>query len=158
MLPVVPRADAEGIKSHAVTRHRYFLEGSVRRYTLASNMRASQDKAYSEFLLQVGDGAYPAVKIHDSMQIRIPDSLLAPVGTTVDSLADWVFGNVVTMGLKCVGSTEEDVRLARDHLSKRAVLAPKNIDVDSFNQQVLQKFPAESLREYASSDDLLAVL
>ena len=157
MLPVVPRANAEQIKSHAVTRHRFFLEGMVKRYTLASNMRASQDKAYSEFLLQVGDGTFPAKMMKSTSQIRIPDSLLSPAGTTMDSFASWVFDNVVEAGLKCLGSAEES-REACLHLRQRAVLAPKNVDVDSFNRQVLEKFDAKSVREYTSSARLLELI
>ena len=43
---------------------------------------------------------------------------------------------------------------SREHLRSRAVLAPKNVDVDAFNLQLLEKFPAESMREYTSSDTI----
>ena len=56
-------------------------------------------------------------------------------------------------GFACLetSSAGED---ARTHLSKRAVLAPKNKEVDSFNKQLLAKFPEDTVREYASSDTI----
>ena len=41
VLPVMPNADAEKIKAHAVTRHPYFKENKVTRFSLATNKRAS---------------------------------------------------------------------------------------------------------------------
>ena len=154
VLPVVPRADAERIKSHAVTRHPYFAKGLVRRFTLATNMRASQDKPYSEFLLQVGGGTFPGVYADGATQIRVPDVLLAPGGTTVKSMAAWVFDDVVAVGMACLQSADTAVD-ARRHLGSRAVLAPKNVDVDAFNRELLTNFPKDSMREYFSSDGRL---
>ena len=153
VLPVVPRADAERIKAHAATRHPYFAQGLVQRHTLATNMRASQDVPYSEFLLEVGDGIFPTATAHGIDQIRLPDALLAPPDTTVESLADWVFDDVMGHGLACLGSEDAATR-SREHLRSRAVLAPKNVDVDAFNLQLLEKFPAESMHEYTSSDTI----
>jgi len=95
VLPVVPRAGEERIKAHAVTRHVYFQQNLVRRFTLATNMRASQDKAYSDFLLRVGGGTEPTVAAHGTHQIRLPDCLVAPPDTSAETLASWVFDDVV---------------------------------------------------------------
>ena len=69
-------------------------------------------------------------------------------------MAAWVFDDVVAVGMACLQSADTAVD-ARRHLGSRAVLAPKNVDVDAFNRELLTNFPKDSMREYFSSDGRL---
>ena len=144
VLPVIPRAGAERIKSHVVTRLPYFQDGSVKRHTLANNMRAAKDKDYSKFLLSVGDGAFPTCAAAGEGMVRLPERLLMEPDCSEHDLAEWVFGDMVAAGLRLVHESKPS-KASMEALSKRAILAPKNDVANSLNHAVLQRFPAASI-------------
>ncbi|CAK0895135.1 unnamed protein product [Prorocentrum cordatum] len=152
VLPVVPRADEEKIKAHAVTRHPAFTAGMVRAHSLVQNRRASNDPAFAEFLLEVGDGRLPVHPSVGPAAVLLNDDVLAPPGTTCESLASWVFGSVVDAGLSLAAAVSPVPPDALQCLCSTAVLAPKNDVVQSFNDAVLARFPPESVAEYCSVD------
>ncbi len=92
------------------------------RFSLATNKRASNDEAYSTFLLALGDGRLPLTPAVAPNAVKLPDDVLAPADTTYADLAAWVFGDVVQLGLHC---SRRDARVDMDELkilSSRAVL------------------------------------
>ncbi|CAK0884111.1 unnamed protein product [Prorocentrum cordatum] len=152
VLPVVPRADEEKIKAHAAARHPAFTTGMVRAHSLAQNRRASNDPAFAEFLLEVGDGRLPVHPSVGPAAVLLNDDILAPPGTTYESLAPWVFGSVVDAGLSLAAAVSPVPPDALQCLSSAAVLAPKNDVVQSFNDAVLAPLPPESVVEHCSVD------
>ena len=150
VLPVVPRAEAEEIKSHTVSRHPYFLSSRVVRHTLTHNRRAANDVEYSKFLLDLGDGAIPDEPSVGPHAIQLPDRLLMPATDGIVELVQWVFGDVRTQGLECVSTVESADDIAS--LSAKALLAPKNDVVDSVNDMILQTFDTSDVHTFFSSD------
>ena len=152
VLPVVPHGDDAKIKAHTVTRHSYFTEGKVIRFSLATNKRASGDHAYSDFLLELGDGRRQVASEVSANAIRLPDQIVASDETTYGDLARWVFGDVVQLGL--AAARQDSWRSADiiETVSLRAVLAPKKSVVQAFNDDILKRFPPASVVEYLSTD------
>ena len=84
--------------------------------------------------------------------IRLPDEIVAPVGTAYCDLAKWVFGDVVQLGVACA---RRDALPSTDELhtlSLRAVLAPTNSVAQAFNDKIIAGFPAASICDYLSTD------
>ncbi len=149
---MIPRAEAEQIKAHTVTRHPHFATNLVERHTLSQNMRAAKDLPYSQFLLDVGDGALPAEPAVGPSAVRLPETILAPADTDVEALATWIFGDVRAEGLRCASgfASTEDI----NSLSAKALLTPKNDVVNSVNAMILQTFDQSEVQDLFSSDSI----
>ena len=177
VLPVVPRADDAKIKAHVVTRHRYFAEGFVERHSLAKNMRAAlasttapstNTRDYSEFLLEIGDGRYPVSDEVGAAAVRLPDEIVFPSSSDYrdyskyyKDIVEWVLSDVVRYGLDLANTVprmpESEPRIPSEELlplSSRAVLAPKNVVVNDFNEEVLLMFDSTTVIDYVSTDKI----
>ena len=73
---------------------------------------------------------------------------------TDEDLAQWVFGDMVSAGLRLLRESKPSNE-ALEFLSKRAVLAPKNDVVRALNDKILLRFPAESVFEAQPPPPLL---
>ena len=135
-----------------MTSHKYFKDGTVQRFTLATNMRAAKDPEYARFLLEVGDGALPVCEQLSPDAIRLPDHLLADRNADTAALANSVFDDVVATSTRCIAPQPSEDELT--FLNSRAVLAPKNDIVAKLNDVLIEKITAESVHTYISSDTI----
>ncbi|XP_028961783.1 uncharacterized protein [Malus domestica] len=97
---------------------------------LKHNMRAQQDPNFAEFLLRVGDGNESFVE--DDM-IRILDSLIIlwHGDESIGELIGFVFPRL------------EENAFNISYMVDRAIITPRNEDVDKLNEVVLNSFPGE---------------
>lgn len=92
---------------------------------------------YCHWLLELGNGLLP---LTDSGHIQLPSFLLLPSDTLM-SLIQFVYGDIV-------GSSFD-----RSYFSVRAILAPRNEDIDAINDLALDMMPGETI-EYLSADTI----
>lgn len=64
-------------------------------------MRAAKDPAYSQFLLDLGDGLVETCPDVGLNAMRVPEAILADKDDTSTTLAAWVFEDAVRAGLAC---------------------------------------------------------
>jgi len=131
-LPVVPH----GTRSAIVEASLKFSE-LWRKFTilkLTNNLR-SVDKQFSDWLIQVGDGKVGKQTDLPEDVIEIPSELLCE-----GSIISEVFGDHI-----CLSEVP--------NFAKRAILCPKNSDVDKVNEEVLRLLEGEAA-VYLSSDSI----
>lgn len=106
-------------------------------FVLPSTGRAADtQRAFSEFLLEVGEGRLPTVPELGEDIVRLPDDLVAPTENVRD-LIDWTFGPDASRFSEA------------GFFTSRAILAPRNVNVDEVNRLCLQRMDGEVL---AASD------
>ncbi|XP_073137506.1 uncharacterized protein [Henckelia pumila] len=105
---------------------------------LHQNMRYEEDAEFSQLLLRIGDGFQHAV--HGNF-IKLTDSMVIPLegDHSIYQLIDVVFPNMI-----------EYINDA-NYMVSRAIITPKNTDVDKINEILISKFSGEEL-EYVSWD------
>ncbi|XP_073286771.1 uncharacterized protein, partial [Primulina huaijiensis] len=103
-------------------------------------MRSAQDIDFSQFLLRIGDGLQHTV---NRDFIKLPDSIIIPWEgeQSIQMLIDSVFPNMINH------VNDEN------YMVDRAIITPKNVDVDNINQMLIIKFPGEE-KEYTSWDSV----
>lgn len=103
-------------------------------------MRSAQDIEFSQFLLRIGDGLQHTV---NEDFIKLPDSIVIPWEgeQSIHQLIDSVFPNMI------------DHINDANYMVGRAIITPKNVDVDNINEIIIHKFPGEE-REYTSWDSI----
>ena len=114
----------------------------TRKYSLAENMRASEDPLFCEWLLNIGNGTLPSPNKDFKDFVHIPDELLVK-GSTKD-LASFAFNAKEKIA-------PEDI----SHLFNSAILTPLNVDADKINELVLGMMSGES-REYLSANRIIS--
>ncbi len=113
---------------------------------LTRNMRVAQNTgteytAFSEYLLNIGEGKIPVDYSLGQHTIKVDDQFLLN-SVHLDDLCDFVFPSIV-----------ENLSDAF-WVSSRAILCPTNDCVDRVNAQLLKKLPGNS-RQYKSCDKLI---
>ena len=111
----------------------------VRQLRLRINMRvqrlrgadAAAQQHFSDQLLELGEGRFPAFQGTDDF-VRVPPELCLD-GDSLDDLIATVHGDLRAF--------DGDVRT----LNQRAILAPRNVDVDEVNTKCMGMFPGEVL-------------
>ncbi|XP_010686096.1 uncharacterized protein LOC104900380 [Beta vulgaris subsp. vulgaris] len=140
VLPVVPqKTQNEAVEASLVSSA---LWSTFTRFSLTENMRAREDQAFSEFLLDLGNGSLQTAEV---ASIRIPPQIVLPFDANpncVDELVKSVFPEI------SVGPFPDNF------FTDRAVLTPMNEDVDGVNNDLIAKFPGESV-VYKSFDMIL---
>ncbi|XP_074315738.1 uncharacterized protein LOC141651948 [Silene latifolia] len=131
VLPVMPRrTQQEAVETSIVSSK---IWHSLTKFSLTENIRARADPEFSDFLLRLGDGLLQSV---ESSNVNLPPQLiLQPNGTTcpVELLVDSVFPEV------------KHISFSPDIFTDRAILTPRNNDMDLINKLLIEKFPG---REY----------
>lgn len=130
-LPVIPRSTyADEINA---CLKQSFLWRSVETVRLSINMRVQLQndpsaQTFSEQLLHIGNGK---IELHPNTQcIKLPDNLCTIVNSKQE-LIESVFPDILN---NCFN---------HNWLSERAILSPKNVDVDETNFQIQQSMPGE---------------
>ena len=151
VLPVMPHASRDDILSHSIKNSPLWRNAPVQVFSLARNMRAAKDTAWQEYLLKLGDGGVDHVPAISQYAVRVPDHICAPRTWGVADLTGWVYPGMMS----AIDGLLRTPQLADlDYFSKRAVLAPKNLDVDGINEAMLQNFPESGHTTYFSSDSV----
>ncbi|XP_074296881.1 uncharacterized protein LOC141627538 [Silene latifolia] len=129
VLPVLPRrTQQEAVETSIVSSK---IWPSLTKFSLTENIRARADPEFSDFLLRLGDGLLQSV---ESSNVNLPPQLiLHPNGTTcpVELLVDSVFPEV------------KHTSFSPDIFTDRAILTPRNNDVDLINKLLIEKFPGQ---------------
>lgn len=126
VLPVVRRANPGQVV--AVTLCRSSLWSDTGRLRLIENMRTgANQQEYARWLLSVGDGTEPTYPGTDC--IKLPDSMVAPSRTVADLLSI-VYGDLT-------------VPHPPSHFVERAILTPRNDEVDRINDMVTNLTPGQ---------------
>ncbi|CAG8748663.1 4832_t:CDS:2, partial [Rhizophagus irregularis] len=146
VLPVIPRASHADIVSASLSRS--FVWKYMKMMKLITNMRLCHtdnsqvnqtQKKFAEILLKIGDGKYPINPNTENM-INLPADIVIPNGN-LTNLIDFVYPNLVENS----GNA--------NYLVGRAILTPKNIDVEAISTIVMDRFPG-NVNVYPSADSV----
>lgn len=128
VLPVVRRGSPAQVV--AVSLCRSPLWDNTRVLRLTANMRAAEDQGWSNWLLSIGEGRERPFPQTDC--IRLPHSMVAPT-RDVSDLLDAVYGDLT-------------VPRPPAHFVDRAILTPRNDEVDHINDMVTSRIPGQVSR------------
>ena len=152
-LPIVPKGRREEtvlatIKESEIWNHCLMLHLTENMRVMAQDLstHARQElKEFANWILEIGEGKVPTVSFRDQEEanwIKIPNHfLIKNSGQALNQLIDAVYPNLI---MSCQNNT---------YLRERAILAPKNSDVDALNSKMLAMFP-RVVRKYMSADTL----
>ena len=159
VLPVIPRANRGQIVRATFPKSPLWTHFTT--LSLNINMRVVQATAdagpeaaadiqlYSDFLENVGDGTRPVYPQLGADLIRVPDRMLGPAD--LPQLIEYVVGDMPPP----LHANADAGRQATStkYFSDKAILAPKNIDVEAINTTVLDSLPGPAV-ERLSADSV----
>src|SRR5436190_8580 len=146
VLPVIPRASHAEVVSASLSHSSLWRHMKVMK--LSINMRLFQtndiqenlrQRNFAEFLLNIGDGKYPVIPDTENM-IDLPSDMVITGGKLSD-LIDFVYPNLI----------ENSSNM--NYMVGRAILTPKNDDVENISFQIMNQFPGE-FHLYPSADSV----
>ena len=144
ILPVVIKGSREDIVGSCLRRSTLWIH--IKLISLKINMRLFrtenqpdiiEQREFAEWLLKVGEGQIPTIRGLENNIIRLPNDLILP-SQNINDLINFVYSNFIT------NSNPQ-------YLVERAILTPKNIDVNNVNTIIIDQFPGEAV-EYYSAD------
>ncbi|KAG8375854.1 hypothetical protein BUALT_Bualt09G0002400 [Buddleja alternifolia] len=138
VLPVVKGGSIGQQIASSVSKSAFW--GGVKTVRLQTNMRSQEDHEFSQFLLRIGDGIQQSL---NGDFIHLPQSMVIPGEheQSIYQLIDSIFINMV------------DHADDANYMVGRAIITPRNIDVDNINQMLIELFPSEE-RVYTSWDSV----
>ncbi|XP_028055133.1 uncharacterized protein LOC114259319 [Camellia sinensis] len=140
VLPIVPKSTInECINAMLVMS---YIWHSLEKIKLTENMRAKHDPAFSNFLLFIGNGIEQQIA---PKTIRIPKVMLLPYNKNIDPLQE-----LITFAFSDFNDYNEDPL----SLMNRAILTPKNDNVDHINEILIEEFPGDE-HIYNSIDETI---
>ena len=109
--------------------------------SFALGLEAAAQQAWSEYLLQAGEGRTTGRgRGGDGNILQIkPEMLTSP--NTIQGLLSEIYGDL------------QQLYYHPHYLTGRAILAPKNVDVEKINNQVINMMPGEVYSPYQSNCD-----
>ena len=114
-----------------------------------------QLQGFCDYLIKMGDGN---LTTDSSGAIKIPKPFLLPPNDP-QGLLDWVYGDrPEPLPISGSRSQDEYKELQRQNIkyySDKAILCPKNVDVDRLNEEILQTLPEEGGNVYLSADSVI---
>ncbi|KAL6225029.1 hypothetical protein ACLB2K_003881 [Fragaria x ananassa] len=126
VLPVVRKGTRSQMVQSSLVNATFWRYVKILRLT--QNMRSINDPKFSEFLLRVGNGEQPTV-VEDMIQLPSPMVLPWEGEESINQLIIQVFPN-----LDCHVNNSQ-------YMVERAIITPKNDDVDTLNERIIQQFP-----------------
>ena len=163
-LPVLPKGSRIQIINACLSRSRLWKH--IKEIVLKKNMRVlSIDSVddrenlakHCDYLINMGDGK---LKTDRTGAIQIPDRFLLPPNDP-QALLEWVYGDrprplpVSPVSPVPDSCSNGDYERRRDenikYYSDKAILCPKNVDVDKLNEEMLKTLPGEG-EVYLSAD------
>ncbi|XP_029143216.1 uncharacterized protein [Arachis hypogaea] len=138
VLPVVPKGSKSQMISASIVKSQ--LWASTKILHLRQNMRSSNDHVFAEYLMRIGDGIEPT--IHEDF-VRIQANMAIPWEgeTSLHKLIEEIFPNLQSHGWDA------------SYMVERAILTPKNHDVQQLNDIIINQFPGEE-RNLVSFDEV----
>ncbi|XP_074320257.1 uncharacterized protein LOC141657045 isoform X1 [Silene latifolia] len=140
VLPVLPRrTQQEAVDASIVSSA---LWPQLTKFSLTENIRARADPKFSEFLLKLGNGE---LQSSEKGMIELPEELILKADAErqpEELLIDAVFPEI------------RGSHFSTDIFTERAILTPRNNDVDSINKILIEKFPGDS-HIYKSFDSVI---
>ncbi|XP_066341090.1 uncharacterized protein [Miscanthus floridulus] len=154
VLPVVPRGTRAQITDATLLKS--YLWENVRRIRLTQNMRARNDKWFSEYLLRIGNGTE---ETYDDGYVQLPDDIL--IGCNDEDFTENSVKN------KKISSEDASINILIDrvfpnlqancksteYMRERAILSTRNEYVDAVNALMIDRFPGEE-KVYYSFDSV----
>jgi uncharacterized protein with FMN-binding domain len=145
ILPVIPHATRADIVFASLSRSYIWKYLKIMKLTI--NMRLhqshnsqndnSKQKEFAEFLLKIGNGEYTTNSDTENM-ITLSADMTIPKGNLTD-LTDFVYPNLA----------ENSGNVS--YMVGRAILTPKNTDVDIISDMIMSRLPGET-KIYSSLD------
>ncbi|XP_025635794.1 uncharacterized protein [Arachis hypogaea] len=138
VLPVVPKGSKSQMISASIVKSH--LWASTKILHLRQNMRSSNDHVFAKYLMHIGDGIEPT--IHEDF-VRIQANMAIPWKgeTSLHKLIEEIFSNLQSHGWDA------------SYMVERAILTPKNHDVQQLNDIIINQFPGEE-RNLVSFDEV----
>ena len=131
VLPVIPRASRAEVVSASLShsslwRHMKVMKLSINMRLLQTNdtQENLRQRNFAEFLLNIGDGKYPVIPDTENM-IDLPSDMVITGGKLLD-LIDFVYPNLI-----------ENSSNVNYNMVGRAILTPKNDDVENISFQIM---------------------
>lgn len=146
LLPVIPRGSKGSIIQSSIKQSILWSEFEVHKLTV--NMRVLRNTndpnaaQFADFLIRVGDGTEPTVKVGEKHLIKLPKCMNL-TRRTINGLIDSVYDD-----FHAQFDTPE-------YLYDRSILTPKNSYVDMLNELMIQMSPGES-KVFLSADSVEA--
>ena len=131
-LPVIMKASPAQVTNRCINYSQLWKHFQIFKLTINERVRASRDpiKAaqYAEFLLQMGEGRLPIQNTVSSDAVAIPKEYLFE-GATLQEFILWCYPSIHENG---------------EDFSNKAIVTPKNTDVDSINGRCILKHPGQT--------------
>ncbi len=134
ILSVCPRASRAQIVNSAINRSHLWQHFKVFHFKTNERVKRKGNsielEQFAQTLKNIGDGNYPVTDIIGPDMIKIPNKWLSR-SKNIQELIEEAFPNL------------EINYQNTDFLKGRAILTPKNIDANSLNNMILDKFPGD---------------
>ncbi|XP_043714599.1 uncharacterized protein LOC122662957 [Telopea speciosissima] len=104
---------------------------------LATNMRATHDSSFSEFVLRVGNGEE---QTESEGLKRIPDEMLIQYRDLVEAEEELI---------KTIFLSLHEKTHSTEYIKEWPILATKNEIVDKLNEKLIEQFPGDSVTYYS---------
>ena len=107
---------------------------------LRQNMRSLEDYEFAQYLMRIGDGTEPTL---ENDMIHVPPQMAIPWDgeSAIQQLIEEIFPDLETHGWDA------------SYMVERAILTPKNHDVQKLNELIISRFPGEE-RNLVSFDEV----
>jgi len=146
VLTVIPCASRAEVVSLSLSHSSLWRHMKVMKLSINMRLRQSNDTSenqrqtnFANFLLQIGDGKYPVIPDTEDV-IELPSAMVIPGGELSD-LIDFVYLNLI----------ENSANV--DYMVGRAILTPKNDDVERISTLIMNQYPGE-FHTYTSADSI----
>ena len=137
ILPVIHHGNWAHIAKACI--HSSSLWNQIQHIKPTQNMWLEKEEVnFAAFLLTIGDGTAKVHADRGEDMIQIPHEYLVD---SIDDLVDKVFPNI------------DDGYLDKYYASRRAILTPKNENVDKINEKIMDRFPSIG-HTYLSADSV----
>lgn len=134
---------AQSLKRSSIWRHTqiFRLQTNMRVQQANNTHNSEQLREFAEYLLRIGENREQIASGTED-RIKLRNSMLMP-GYNLLTLIDTLYGDMLS------------TTPSREFLMARAILTPKNVDVATINETILEsKFPGTT-EEYLSADSMV---
>ncbi|XP_057718211.1 uncharacterized protein LOC130932809 [Arachis stenosperma] len=138
VLPVVPKGSKSQMISASIVKSHLWAFTKI--LHLRQNMRSLNDRDFAEYLMRIGDGIEPTI-CEDLVQIKVGMAIPWEGEASLHKLIEETFPNLQYHGWDA------------SYMVERAILTPKNHDVQQLNDIVINQFPGDE-RILASFDEV----
>ncbi|XP_020967699.1 uncharacterized protein LOC110266947 [Arachis ipaensis] len=138
VLPVVPKGSKSQMISASIVKSHLWAFTKI--FHLRQNMRSLNDRDFAEYLMRIGDGIEPTI-CEDLVQIEVGMAIPWEGEASLHKLIEETFPILQSHGWDA------------SYMVERAILTPKNHDVQQLNDIFINQFPGDE-RILASFDEV----